>query len=322
MAAGSSKEAKEISVPQAGLRANTDNADGNDSGNGTDSGEDDLLLARIVRLRSEIKPGREDFFNAICEKIERRQEELQRLLAEREKELRQLKKPRAAEAAEVRKAAFGQCAEKFLRVADALDEEIGASTSDSGKGMKDVRAQLREVFKSLGIEEFEPSPGDRYDSGCHAVWATGEETVRIKAGCIISSHQKGYRSRDGSLLREAGVTVAREAKPAQPDKPDACMGAYEHASRARQRARKGDIDGALAGYDRALAIEANPHTHAQRGEARAQKGDLSGAIADFEAAGRFANLSAAESRAFRSRAGTLRRRQARKAAPAGGGKAA
>ena len=327
MAAGSSKKTGEASVDQAGLPAREQDSqpvrDGAVSGDRDSSLDSDdlLLLARIAGGRGEVKGDGEGFFKAICARIERRQEQLQQQLAEREGQLEQLKKSGAESAREAEKAALRQCAERFLRVADALDEEIAAPAGDPDKGLKDVRAQLQEVFKSLGVEEFEPRPGDRHDPGEHAVWATGEATPRIKAGCIISSHQKGYRIKGGGLLREAGVTVARQqaSRQERPAKPEAAMGAYEHARRARERAKAGDIDAALAGYDRALAIEANPCTYAQRAEARAQKGDLGGAIADFERASRFANLSDAERRDFRNRAGSLRRKQARQGAPAAGG---
>src|SRR6185436_9684369 len=50
--------------------------------------------------------------------------------------------------------------------------------------------------------------------------------------------------------------------------------------RAQARALAGDFRGALADYDGALKIEAQPSIYVRRATLRALKGDLEGAIAD------------------------------------------
>ena len=272
-----------------------------------------MLLARLIRKRSEIGNGRDDLLNDACIRIEKRQQQLQQSLAEKDEQIAKLRQMRASQEKEIGQAAIRQCAEKFLKVADALDEETRIAEPKERKALADVRNQLVEALGALGIEAFEPRPGDKYDSGLHSVWATDAPTLRIKSGCIIKTHQKGYLIKGAAPLREAAVTVAKQ--PEVSADSNQVTSAYEYARQAKEKLRRGDIDAALASYDRSLEMEENPCTYAGRGEARSKKGNLGGAIADFVKAARFAGLADSERRNYANRAASLRRRQERQAAP-------
>src|SRR5262249_42022498 len=51
--------------------------------------------------------------------------------------------------------------------------------------------------------------------------------------------------------------------------------------RALERAKLGDLDGALADFDAAIQDDPQPHILARRGLTRAARGDFAGAAADF-----------------------------------------
>ena len=177
-------------------------ADCDDVKAGGQSSESARLLDKIART---------------CRRMQERQDELQRSLAEREDEIRELKEQQEARVAQAAAAATREFAERLLEVADALDEEIQMPGSDPVKGMEAVRTRLQGAFRMLGIEGFSARPGERYSPECHAIWTTGKATDGVGAGCIISAHQKGYRMRDGFVLREAAVTVAKEMDGKEPN---------------------------------------------------------------------------------------------------------
>ena len=61
--------------------------------------------------------------------------------------------------------------------------------------------------------------------------------------------------------------------------------AKDHVKRGLSRFSKGDLDGAIAAYDRAIEIIPQlAEAHLNRGKARRAKGDLNGAIEDYEKA--------------------------------------
>jgi tetratricopeptide (TPR) repeat protein len=68
------------------------------------------------------------------------------------------------------------------------------------------------------------------------------------------------------------------AQPPAPQTPD-------HARRASERRIHGDLEGALAEYDKALADDPRAATiYVKRGGVRRAKGDLEGALSDYDAA--------------------------------------
>jgi tetratricopeptide (TPR) repeat protein len=79
-----------------------------------------------------------------------------------------------------------------------------------------------------------------------------------------------------SLLFSAVVARAQSLAP-QP--------AQDYARRASERRIHGDLEGALAEYDKALAADPrSAEIHVKRGGVRRAKGDLEGALADYDAA--------------------------------------
>ena len=61
--------------------------------------------------------------------------------------------------------------------------------------------------------------------------------------------------------------------------------AADHLKRGAARYLKGDLDGALAAYDKALTVEPNAaDIYVKRGGVRHAKGDLRGALSDFDQA--------------------------------------
>ncbi len=83
---------------------------------------------------------------------------------------------------------------------------------------------------------------------------------------------------------ESAVRKPPETKKVEAKKETGTRAADEKAfaKRGRERLNRGDIDGAIADYSR--AIEINPEfaeAYANRGVARERKGDLAGAKADY-----------------------------------------
>jgi tetratricopeptide (TPR) repeat protein len=83
------------------------------------------------------------------------------------------------------------------------------------------------------------------------------------------------------LLSLSGAVVAQE-KRLEIKEPET---AAEYSTRGLERLRKGDLDGAIADYDKALLLKPNDvRALINRGGARARRGDLGGSLADFELA--------------------------------------
>ncbi|MCA1818395.1 MAG: hypothetical protein LC746_18795, partial [Acidobacteria bacterium] len=62
-------------------------------------------------------------------------------------------------------------------------------------------------------------------------------------------------------------------------------GAQSFARRAAERRVRGDLDGALSDYDKAVAADPrSAEIYVKRGGVRRAKGDLDGALSDFDAA--------------------------------------
>lgn len=71
-------------------------------------------------------------------------------------------------------------------------------------------------------------------------------------------------------------TVALVAQEKEPQT------AEEYVNRGIARSKKGDLDGAIADYDKAIALKPDyAYAYNNRGNARGKKGDDDGAIADF-----------------------------------------
>ena len=86
------------------------------------------------------------------------------------------------------------------------------------------------------------------------------------------------RARLSLLLLALVVTVSTQAQETK-------RAAADQLKRGADRYLKGDLEGALAAYDRALTVEPNAaDIYVKRGNVRHAKGDLNGALADFDQA--------------------------------------
>ena len=90
-------------------------------------------------------------------------------------------------------------------------------------------------------------------------------------GQVQERLQRFCGSRPGTVRDFAG---SRDADP--------MPGLLAHEIRASSKRQKGDLDGAIADYGKAIEIDPSADNHAARASARRQKGDLDGAIADYD----------------------------------------
>ena len=121
----------------------------------------------------------------------------------------------AREAAAAQQRGVVKLAQELLPAVDDLDravtaaqasgaEEDGAGTLVSG--IKLVHAGVIAALARVGIEPYSPV-GERFDPQHHE--AVAQQPVEgTEPGTIVEVYQRGYRLRDGSILRPARVVVA------------------------------------------------------------------------------------------------------------------
>ncbi len=124
----------------------------------------------------------------------------------------------AREAAAAQQRGVVKLAQELLPAVDDLDRAVlaaqAAPAAEEGKdgtgtlvsGIKLVHAGVIAALARVGIEPYSPE-GERFDPQQHE--AVVQQPVEGAApGTVVEVYQRGYRLRDGSVLRPARVVVA------------------------------------------------------------------------------------------------------------------
>jgi molecular chaperone GrpE len=120
------------------------------------------------------------------------------------------------EAAGAEERGIVKLAKELLPAVDDLDRAVAAAQAaekahEDGalnlvSGIKLVHAGVLAALARVGIEPYSPE-GERFDPQHHE--AVAQQTVEgAEAGTIVEVYQRGYRLRDGFVLRPARVVVA------------------------------------------------------------------------------------------------------------------
>jgi molecular chaperone GrpE len=107
-------------------------------------------------------------------------------------------------------------ARELLPAVDDLDRAVAAAQAASSSaedgtgnlvsGIKLVHAGVIAALARVGIEPYSPE-GERFDPQHHE--AVAQQPVQgTEPGTVVEVYQRGYRLRDGSVLRPARVVVA------------------------------------------------------------------------------------------------------------------
>jgi molecular chaperone GrpE len=126
------------------------------------------------------------------------------------------RKRAAREVAGAEERGIVKLARELLPAVDDLDRAVAAaqaaeSAKDDGEvnlvsGIKLVHAGVIAALARVGIEPYSPE-GERFDPQHHE--AVAQQPVEgAQAGTIVEVYQRGYRLRDGLILRPARVVVA------------------------------------------------------------------------------------------------------------------
>jgi molecular chaperone GrpE len=122
----------------------------------------------------------------------------------------------AREAAAAQQRGIIKLARELLPAVDDLDRAVAAAQDGppSGEdgagnlvsGIKLVHTRVIAALERVGIEAYSPE-GERFDPQHHE--AVAQHAVQgAEPGTIVEVYQRGYRLRDGSVLRPARVVVA------------------------------------------------------------------------------------------------------------------
>jgi molecular chaperone GrpE len=126
------------------------------------------------------------------------------------------RKRAAREAAGAEERGIVKLARELLPAVDDLDRAVAAaqaeeSASEDGagnlvSGIKLVHAGVLAALARVGIEPYSPT-GERFDPQHHE--AVAQQPVDgAESGTVVEVYQRGYRLRDGSVVRPARVVVA------------------------------------------------------------------------------------------------------------------
>jgi molecular chaperone GrpE len=126
------------------------------------------------------------------------------------------RKRAAREAAGAEERGIVKLARELLPAVDDLDRAVAAaqaaeSASEDGagnlvSGIKLVHAGVLAALARVGIEPYSPT-GERFDPQHHE--AVAQQPVEgAEPGTVVEVYQRGYRLRDGSVVRPARVVVA------------------------------------------------------------------------------------------------------------------
>jgi molecular chaperone GrpE len=120
------------------------------------------------------------------------------------------------EAAAAQERGIAKLAKELLPAVDDLDRAVAAAqaapsdgdaeTGTLVSGIKLVHAGVIAALERVGIEPYFPQ-GERFDPERHE--AVAQQPVEgTESGTIVEVYQRGYRLRDGLILRPARVVVA------------------------------------------------------------------------------------------------------------------
>jgi molecular chaperone GrpE len=102
----------------------------------------------------------------------------------------------------------------FLKVLDSIEQALASKIEEEpnpwAEGMEAVAAQMQELLAQNGVEMIE-AEGVTFDPDLHEAVATVVTTERTE-GTVAEVVEKGYRTRQGNLLRPARVIVAMPVK--------------------------------------------------------------------------------------------------------------
>ena len=126
------------------------------------------------------------------------------------------RKRASREAAGAEERGIVKLARELLPAVDDLDRAVAAaqaaeSASEDGagnlvSGIKLVHAGVLAALARMGIEPYSPT-GERFDPQHHE--AVAQQPVEgAEPGTVVEVYQRGYRLRDGSVVRPARVVVA------------------------------------------------------------------------------------------------------------------
>ena len=137
---------------------------------------------------------------------------LERELAAARADLYNYRQRVTRERQEVRRRAVEDALSSLLPVLDNLDRALavpeGASAKDVLVGVRMVQRQFLSSLDELGVEPI-PTEGERFDPILHEAVATSPVEDPEQDEMIVDEQLRGYRTKEGKVLRPARVTVGR-----------------------------------------------------------------------------------------------------------------
>jgi molecular chaperone GrpE len=227
--AAAHRKARNVSPETDTVAEDTQSSSASDPASGQSSSESKEAASEHVvaeeaqpEVETQAQPEREDHeaqlehdLEELAAKAHKADEYLQ--LAQRTRaDFENYRKRAAREAAGAEERGIVKLARELLPAVDDLDRAVAAaqaaeSAKDDGavtlvSGIKLVHAGVIAALARVGIEPYSPE-GQRFDPQHHE--AVAQQPVEgAEPGTIVEVYQRGYRLRDGSVLRPARVVVA------------------------------------------------------------------------------------------------------------------
>lgn len=146
----------------------------------------EALKDRIAALEGELAAARADFYNY-----------RQRVMKEKQ---------------EARRRAEEDVITALLPVLDNLDRALTAPEDGSAKdvlvGVRMVQRQFLSALEELGVSVI-PAEGQRFDPNLHEAAGTAPVDDPEQDGAVVAEQLRGYRTKEGKVLRAARVMVGR-----------------------------------------------------------------------------------------------------------------